>query len=134
MRDWKRTPVKHSLLAISIACLLCLSAAAQYGRARRTVPGGVSSGPAAYKGLVVTLHGSLKKLTKKEMLIQSDDDQLLTIRCSRKTKYSDADGAIKPAAIDLESVVTVDASEDVDLKLMAINVKVDSSAKKVLAK
>jgi cytochrome c1 len=123
--------VRFVFLAISAACLLCFSAQAQYGRARHVVT--TNSNPMAYKGLVVTLHGSVKKLTKKEILLQSDD-QLLTIRCSHKTKFSDSDGEIKATAVDLESTVTIDATEDVDLKLIALNVRVDAGSKKVLAK
>ncbi len=124
-------PVKLSLFAISLACLLCLSANAQYHSRRGTA---ATSGPQPIKGVVVTLHGSVKKLTKNEILIQSDEDELVTLRCSKKTKFSDADGEIKRTAIDLESKVTVDASEDNDLKLMALTVKVDAANKKTLEK
>jgi hypothetical protein len=95
---------------------------------------GAYSRAGAYKGVVVTFHGALKKLTKKEILIESDENQLLTMRCSRKTKFHDQDGEIKPSDIDLESRVSVDASEDVDLKLMAINVRVDATRKRTFNK
>ncbi len=124
--------MKLSLFAISLACLLCCGADAQYGRMRRAT--GTSSGPQPYTGLVVTLHGSVKKLTKNEILIQSDDNKLVTLRCSKKTKFSDADGEIKRTAIDLESKVTIDAQEDNDIKLMALTVKVDVANKKTLEK
>ena len=124
--------MRLSLFAVWLACLLCLSTNAQYGRGRRGT--GVASGPQHIKGLVVTLHGSVKKLTKNEILIQSDEDQLVTLRCSKKTKFSDADGEIKRTAIDLESKVTIDASEDNDLKLMALTVMVDAADKKTLEK
>lgn len=120
------------LFAISLACLLCLSTNAQYARGRHGTA--AASGPQPIKGLVVTLHGAVKKLTKNEILIQSDEDQLVTLRCSKKTKFSDADGEIKRTAIDLESRVTIDASEDNDLKLLALTIKVDAGNKKTLEK
>jgi len=123
----------RKLFAMLLACLLTpFFLEAQYPRTRRTMPSG--SSPAAYKGLVVTFHGILKKLTKKEILIESDENQLLTMRCSRKTKFQDQNGEIKLSDIDLDSRVSVDASEDVDLKLMAINVRIDATAKKAFAK
>lgn len=120
------------LLAMMLVCLITPLLEGQYPRTRRGIATG--SGPAAYKGLVVTFHGALKKLTKKEILIESDDNQLLTMRCSRKTRFEDRDGDIKPSDIDLESRVSVDASEDVDLKLLAIEVTVDAPNKKALGK
>jgi len=89
--------------------------------------------PQPLKGLIVTFHGVLKKLTKNEMLLESDDNQLLIMRCSKKTKFQNQDGEqIKPTAIDLESRVLVEASEDSDIKMMAVTVKVESSSNKML--
>lgn len=127
--------MKRPNMLVKAAILVLLGvplASAQYPRARRTVSAG--SAPQPYKGLVVTFHGVLKKLTKKEMLLQSDDNQLLTIRCSRKTKFRDDDGDIKPTEVDLESPVRVDATEGTDLKLEAINVTVASGPAKSLHK
>ena len=127
--------MKRSNMLVTAAVLvlsLAPPASAQYPRARRTVSAG--SAPQPYKGLVVTFHGVLKKLTKKEMLLQSDDNQLLTIRCSRKTRFRDDDGDIKASEIDLESPVRVDATEDSDLKLVAINVTVAAGPAKSLRK
>jgi hypothetical protein len=110
------------LVAVSLLCLCSPLVEAQ----RRA--------PIAYKGVVVTFHGVLKKLTKKEILIESDEKQLLTMRCSSKTRFRDQDGEIKFSDVDLDSRVSIDASEDVDLKLMAINVRVDAARKKTLNK
>ena len=75
--------------------------------------------------MVVTFRGALKKLTKKEIIVELvDSHELMTFRRNKATKFLDNDAEIKPGAIDFESVVSVDASEDVDLKLMAISVSV----------
>jgi hypothetical protein len=105
---------------LALALLINLDLNGQI-RGRR---GNTSAGPihpAPYKG-VVTFYGKLKKLTKKEILIESADNrELLTFRRNKATKFLDKDAEVKAADIDLESAVSVDAAEDVDLKLMAIS-------------
>ena len=130
MTHWNKIVQRAALLIVLFLVPAPLSA--QYPRGRRTVSSG--SAPQAYKGLVVTFHGVVKKLTKKEILLQSDDNQLLIIRCSRKTKFRDTNGEIKPSEIDLESRVSIDASEDNDLKLVAINVTLTAQPSKTLGK
>jgi hypothetical protein len=97
---------------------------AQKGRRGRSSTS--STHAEAFKGIVVTFHGTLKKITKKEILIESgqDNHELLTFRRNKATKFLDNDAEIKPGAIDLESEVTVNASEDVDLHLMAVSLSV----------
>jgi rRNA pseudouridine-1189 N-methylase Emg1 (Nep1/Mra1 family) len=99
-------------------------------RGRRGTSSSAPVHPEAYKDAVVTFHGVLKKLTKKEIIIESDDNhELLTFRRNKATKFLENDTEIKPAAIDMESAVSVDAAEDVDLKLMAIRLTVGASKK-----
>jgi len=114
-----------------MALLLLVPFALPAQRGRR---GGSSAAPAhpeAFKGVVVTFHGKLKKLTKKEIMIESSDDnhEVLTFRRNKATKFLENDAEVKPANIDLETVVTVDASEDIDLQLMAVNVIVGAPKK-----
>lgn len=87
--------------------------------------------PDAYKGVAGSFHGKLKELTEKEIMIVNDDDQMISVRRSRKTKFLKDGKAIKPGDIDLETPVTVDASEESDLKLTALSVTVDSPPKSV---
>ena len=72
---------------------------------------------------------SLKDLSSKQITIQTDDDQIITIHRSRKTKFLKGTQTIKPSDIDIETPVTVDASEDVDLSLTAVSVTVDTPKK-----
>jgi hypothetical protein len=123
---------------VAVLALSLLLGSVVYGqyRGRR---GGGSSTPTAraggIQGLIVTFHGALKKLTKKEILIESDESQLMTMRVSGKTKFLDKDGkAIKRTDIDLETVLSIDASEDLDTKLMAVNVRVAVAPPKSLGK
>jgi len=97
-------------------------------RSRRGVAPGTPI-PGAYKGVAGSFHGKLKELTKKDIMIETDDDQTVSIRRSGKTKFLKGTQSIKASDIDLETLVTVDASEDADLKLTAISVTVDPPPK-----
>lgn len=84
--------------------------------------------PGSYK-VAGSFHGKLKDLTNKEITIQTEDDQLVSIHRTRKTKFYKGTQTIKPSDIDLETMVTVEAAEDVDLSLTAISVTVDTPKK-----
>jgi len=62
-------------------------------------------------------------------MIETDEGQTVSIHRSRKTKFLKGTQSIKPSDIDLESMVTVDASEEVDLSLTAVSVTVDTPKK-----
>jgi hypothetical protein len=126
--------VRRVGIAAVIGALVVVGVSHGQYRGRRG-PANATARAGGIQGLVVTFRGSLKKLTKKELLIQSDENQLMTIRCSGKTKFLDKDNkAIKPSDIDLETVVSVDASEDLDSKLMAVMVRVVVAPAKSLGK
>ena len=55
--------------------------------------------------------------------------QMVSIHRSRKTKFLKGTQAIKASDIDIETPVTVDASEEVDLSLTAVSVTVDTPKK-----
>jgi hypothetical protein len=99
-----------------------LSAQSVY-RTRRGAPG--TPVPPAYKDVAGSFHGKLKQLTKKDIMIETEDEQTVSMRVSGKTKYYKGNEPIKATDIDIETPVTVDASEDSDLKFTAINVIVD---------
>jgi hypothetical protein len=99
-----------------------------YPQTRRSIAPGTPH-PPAYKDVAGSFHGKLKELNSKEILIETDDDQTVSIHRSRKTKFLKGKESIKASDIDLETLVTVDASEDVDLKLTAVSVTVDPPPK-----
>ncbi len=103
-----------------------------YPRTRRGVVPGTPN-PGAYN-VAGSFHGKLKDLTSKEITIETDDDQVVSFHRARKTKFLKGTQTIKPSDIDLETPVTVDASEDVDLSLTAISVTVDTPKKTTDAK
>ena len=98
-----------------------------YSRSRGVIRG--TPNPEAYKNVAGSFHGKLKDLNSKEIMIETDDNQIVSIRRTRKTKFLKGTEAIKASDIDIETLVTVDASEDIDLKLTALNVTVDTPKK-----
>ncbi len=75
-------------------------------------------------------------LTKKELIVDLDkagpteDQQTLTFRLSKKTKFLKDDKEIKPADLAVGMHITVDATRDGDQKLSALNVMAPTPAAK----
>lgn len=93
-------------------------------RVRRNA--GTTATTGGYKDLAGTFHGTLKQLTSKEIVIQNDDDQTVVIRRTRKTKFLMDDKEIKASAVAINALVTIEASQDVDLKPMAVSLSIDT--------
>jgi len=115
------------MLLFGIFLPALLSAQGVYRSRRGVAPG--TPVPPAYKGVAGSFHGILKELTKKEIMIETDDNQTVSIRRSGKTKFLKGNQSIKASDIDIETLVTVDATEEADLKLTAIDVIVDPPPK-----
>jgi hypothetical protein len=115
------------VVALLAAVLPAVLLAQYYPRTRRGGAPGTPN-PSAYN-VAGSFHGKLKELTGKEIMIETDDSQIVSIHRSRKTKFLKGAQSIKPSDIDIETPVTVDASEDVDLTLTAVSVTVDTPKK-----
>lgn len=113
-------------VGVLLGLLLPVLLAQYYPRTRRVAPN--TPNPSAYH-VAGSFHGKLKDLTSKEITIETDDNQIVSIHRSRKTQFLKGTQKIKPSDIDLETMVTVDASEDVDLSLTAVSVTVDTPKK-----
>jgi hypothetical protein len=121
------------LFAVGLALLVSICAQAQtaypypypsaYPRTRRN--SNTTGVTGAHKDLAGTFHGTLKQLSNKEIVIQNDDDQTVVIRRSKKTKFLLDEKEIKASAIAMNTLVTVEASEDVDLKPIAVSLSID---------
>jgi hypothetical protein len=94
----------------------------QYTRRVRTGTSTANAGP--YAGPAATLHGTLKSLTKKEIIIDVDPDQSLTVRLTKKTRFQKDGQPIKPSDIAIGTTVALDAKQDPDLKLSALLVTI----------
>jgi hypothetical protein len=114
-------------VAILGVVLPALLLAQYYPRTRRGVIPGTPN-PGAYN-VAGSFRGKLKELTGKEIMIEAEDGQIVTIHRSRKTKFLKGTQSIKASDIDIETPVTVDATEEVDLSLTAVSVTVDTPKK-----
>jgi len=123
--------MRYAKLVGLLALLILLPVAHSqtgYPRVRRGASSSASAA-GAYKGIAGTFHGVLRKLNNKEILIFSDEQQTVTIRRSGKTKFLKDGKDIKASDIALETAVTVEATEDVDSKMIALSVTVDPPKK-----
>jgi hypothetical protein len=111
-------------LATFLGVLLPALLAAQYYPRPGIVRG--SPHPGSYKDVAGSFRGKLKDLSSKEITIETDDDQIVSIHRSRKTKFFKGTQAIKPSDIEMGTPVIVDAIEEVDLSLTARSVTVET--------
>src|ERR1700693_692100 len=81
---------------------------------------------AYYKAAAGIFRGKLKLLNSKEIVIENDSNQMVSIRRSHKTRFLKNNLQIKPSDIDLDTPATIDATETAKVTLLAVNVSVDS--------
>ena len=79
-----------------------------------------------YEAAVGVFRGRVKRLNKKEIVIENDSKQMVSIRRSHQTRFLKNKRAIRGSDIDLETAVTIDAREAGNVNLLAIQVSVDS--------
>ena len=121
-----------AILTVLLALLLPARLPAQYVRRR---PSSATANAGPYDGPAVTFNGTLKALSKKQLIVDLDptdadaDRQSLTFRFSKKTKFLKGDQPIKPTDIEVGTHISLDATRDGDLKLSAVNVFVPAPAK-----
>ena len=122
-----------AIFPVILALLLPVRMPAQYYPRRGPVSATATSGP--YSGPAVTFNGTVKAVTKKEIIVDLDpadsgaDRQSLTFRVSKKTKFLKGDQAIKPSDIGLGTHISLDATRDGDAKFSALNVMVATAGK-----
>jgi hypothetical protein len=120
-RSWVRPA------AIGLALFLVFGSAPVEAQSRRRPAQGSGSGARTpdtdvFAAAVASFKGKLRAVDKKDIVIQSDDDQTVTFHRSKKTKFLSGTKEIKPEEIPLESAVTVDASKDSVGDLVAVDV------------
>ncbi len=115
------------LSRIRIVCLLLLVLPglmfAQYGYPRRTrgtigpnngVPNGVTP--------LVTMRGTLRIIDKKKIAIDASEDQILTFKRSKKTKFLKGAKEIQPDDFPEGAAVVIEASRALNGDYDAVNV------------
>jgi hypothetical protein len=78
---------------------------------------------------VATFHGTLKSLSKKEVVLAMPEDQSIVFHVSHKTKFLKDGKPIKPAAIPADATLTVDGKRDLLGNVEAVSVTVDAGRK-----
>lgn len=117
-----------AIFLVLLALLLPVRLLAQYSRRRGPSSATANSGP--YGGPAVTFSGTVKALTKKELVVDLDrpdpdaEQQSLTFRLSKKTRFLKGDQPIKLSDIEAGTHISLDATRDGDLKFSALNVMV----------
>jgi len=96
---------------------------------RENVETGDKKVGAFYKAVAGIFQGKLKQLNNKEIAIENESKQMVSIRRSHKTKFLQNNRPIRPSDIDQETPVTIDAREAANVSLLAIKVSVDSPSK-----
>jgi hypothetical protein len=99
------------ILALAFSCGL----SAQY----------VRRGTDATGGMIVTFHGKLTELSKRDFTISTEDQPAFVIERSRRTKFVKDGKAIKPEQIPVGAELTVDVMKDPDLHPIAVSVLVE---------
>jgi hypothetical protein len=117
--------MKYKTLTLALALLVPAVSTGQngYPRTKRSTSKANPAPPQA--GLSPTFEGTLKFLTNKEIVIQLQSEQLLSIRRDRKTKFVENDKEIKAADIAPGTPLAIDVKEDIDLKPIALKVVVN---------
>jgi hypothetical protein len=106
------------ILALAFSCAL----SAQYVR-RSTIS--TSKTHDSTGGMVVTFHGKLTELSKKDFTIATEDQPAFVIERSHKTKFLKDGKSIKPDDIPVGAELTVDVMKDPDLHPIAVSVMVE---------
>src|ERR1039458_3331484 len=110
-----------AIFLVLLALLLPARLPAQYSRRRGPSSATANSGP--YSGPAVSFNGTVKALTKKELVVDLDrpdpdpdaEQQSLTFRLSKKTRFLKGDQPIKISDIEAGTHITLDATRDGDL-------------------
>ena len=113
-----------AVLAVTLSCALSAQT-----NPRRRPPSGPGGPLDSYK-VAGTFHGKMKDISGKEIVIEGEDEQLVTIRRNGKTKFLKDSKSVKPSDIEPGTPLTIDAVEDMDLSIVALTVMVDPPPKK----
>jgi hypothetical protein len=97
---------------------------AQYGYPRRTARRTAGPNNGVPNGItpVVTMRGALRLIDKKKITIDASEDQILTFKRSKKTRFLNGAKEVKPDDFPDGAAVTIEASRAVNGDYDAVNV------------
>lgn len=123
--------MRQSILAIAFLAVVCAQVPMNYptntGRRGRTQQR--QTGISPMETPVATFHGTLKSVSKKEVVLAMPEDQSIVFHFTGKTKFLKDGKPIKPSAIPTDAPLTVDGKRDLKGNVEAITVTVDSGKK-----
>ena len=108
-------------ILLLIPCLL----AAQY-RTPRAGRSGSSGSAGNILGPAVTFTGKMKEINNKQVIIDSEEEQTVTLWRTHKTHFSKDGKDIKPKDIPVGAPLTIDVNKAPDGALLAVNVIVET--------
>jgi hypothetical protein len=117
-----------AIVTLSLMLLSPFMLTAQYRR-RMIYDNNGAIVPSPDSNVVVNVQGILKGLSKKEILVETGEDHLISLRRTSKTKFLRADKEVKADDVSLDEKVNVDVAQDKDAKLMAVVVKLGAPEK-----
>jgi hypothetical protein len=95
---------------------------AQYGRPRRTRSIGPNNGAPEGATPLVTMRGVLRNIDKKKIVIDAGEDQILTFKRSKKTKFLKGTKEIQPDDFPNGAAVVIEANRAMNGDYDAFNV------------
>ncbi|MDQ6678160.1 MAG: hypothetical protein M3Z09_12780 [Acidobacteriota bacterium] len=108
---------------VLLVLILPVASSLMLGQRRRAQQPTASAG--AYSLPAVTFHGVLKEMTGKEIVMEAEDGQTVTLFRNRKTRFLKGKNEIPAKEIQPGARLTVDVSKNPDASLLAVNVMVD---------
>ena len=100
------------------------------GQYVRRLPSAAAAQAGPYNGPAVSFNGTVKAITKKQIIVDVDrgdsaaDPESLTFRVSKKTRFLKDAQPIKPEDIARGTHISLEATRDGDNKFSALNVTV----------
>jgi hypothetical protein len=109
--------------ALLVVCLVIPGLMfAQYGYPRRTRSAGPNNGAPNSITPLVTMRGTLRMIDKKNITIDASEDQILTFKRLKKTKFLKGAKSIQPDDFAEGAAVVIEASRAVNGDYDALNV------------
>jgi hypothetical protein len=93
--------------------------------AQRSRPAGKKGQPSKIPDLVmpaVTMRGTLRQVNKKEIVMDSGDDQIVTFRRVKKTRFLEGSKSAPESAFKAGAAIAVEATREPDGEFDALNV------------
>ena len=118
--------MRKCVLVLTVACTLSAQAPVQT-RSRRS--GTQQSGVSPLETPVATFHGTLKSVSKKELVLEVQNEHEVAFAISHKTKFLKEKKSIKAADIPSGAVLSVDGKRDILGNTEAVVVRLEPDAK-----